>query len=203
LTNYCNLCKIIKIRRENVANTTKRVLAMSLKKLLTHMPLDKITIQNLVDDAEVSRKTFYYHFQDIYDLLEWILIDDGKRLIEGRDTVDTWQDGLKAIFDYFQENRAITLNVYRSLHEDNKLLEQHVTRLVMPNIEKIFNAQPNSEKVSPEDKELILQFYSVGLIKLFLHWISDGMKPDADHLINKLTRLFKGSMESLIMRCLE
>ena len=52
-----------------MANTTKRALAAALKKRLTLTTLDKITIQQLVDDAEVSRKTFYYHFQDVYDLL--------------------------------------------------------------------------------------------------------------------------------------
>ena len=61
-----------------MSNMTKRALAFSLKKLLAQSPLDKITVQNIVDDAEVSRKTFYYHFQDIYDLLEWALVDEGQ-----------------------------------------------------------------------------------------------------------------------------
>ena len=74
-----------------MANTTKRALAAALKKRLTLTTLDKITIQQLVDDAEVSRKTFYYHFQDVYDLLEWLLIDEGKRVLEGNTTADTWQ----------------------------------------------------------------------------------------------------------------
>ena len=58
-----------------MANTTKRARAAALKKRLTLTTLDKITIQQLVDDAEVSRKTFYYHFRDVYELLEWLLID--------------------------------------------------------------------------------------------------------------------------------
>ena len=48
-----------------MANTTKRMLSLSLKKLLEKNTLDNITIQDITDDAEVSRKTFYYHFQDI------------------------------------------------------------------------------------------------------------------------------------------
>ena len=69
-----------------MSNITKRALAASLKKLLERAPLDKITIQDLVDDAEVSRKTFYYHFQDIYDLMEWCIVEDGKRILEGNVT---------------------------------------------------------------------------------------------------------------------
>ena len=59
-----------------MANTTKRMLSLSLKKLLGKNTLDNITIQDITDDAEVSRKTFYYHFQDIYALLEWTLSED-------------------------------------------------------------------------------------------------------------------------------
>ena len=53
-------------------NTTKRLLAASLKRLLSGKTLDCITIQDITDDAEVSRKTFYYHFQDTRDVLMWI-----------------------------------------------------------------------------------------------------------------------------------
>ena len=70
-----------------MSNLTKRALAASLKKLLERAPLDKITIQDLVDDAEVSRKTFYYHFQDIYALMEW---SSGRGRPSSRPTSPAW-----------------------------------------------------------------------------------------------------------------
>ena len=96
-----------------MANTTKRALAAALKKRLTLTTLDKITIQQLVDDAEVSRKTFYYHFQDVYDLLEWLLIDEGKRVLEGNTTADTWQKGLGNVLEYLQNNRGLFLYLHQ------------------------------------------------------------------------------------------
>lgn len=54
-----------------MSNTTKRALEASLKKLLLQKPLDKITIQDLTTDCGISRMAFYYHFKDIYDLVEW------------------------------------------------------------------------------------------------------------------------------------
>ena len=53
-------------------NRTKQALEASLKKLLLEKPLDRITIQDLAADSGISRMTFYYHFQDIYDLVEWV-----------------------------------------------------------------------------------------------------------------------------------
>lgn len=186
-----------------MANTTKRALAASLKKLLTQSTLDKITIQQLVDDAEVSRKTFYYHFQDVYDLLEWLLIDECKRILEGNTTADTWQMGLGNVLEYFQENRSMILNIFRSVQSEVNYLKLHVTKLILPLMERIFDEQPESQKVAPEDRLFILQFYSLGIIELCMTWIENGMKPNAEILMRQIDRIFTGSMEHMILRCLE
>ena len=52
-------------------NQTKQILEESLKKLMLQKPLDKITIRDLTEDCDISRMAFYYHFKDIYDLVEW------------------------------------------------------------------------------------------------------------------------------------
>lgn len=55
-----------------MSNTTKLALEASLKKQLLHKQLDKITINDLTSDCGISRMSFYYHFKDIYDLVEWV-----------------------------------------------------------------------------------------------------------------------------------
>ena len=57
-------------------NTTKQALEESLKHMLLKKPLDKITIRDITEDCGISRMAFYYHFQDIYDLVEWACIED-------------------------------------------------------------------------------------------------------------------------------
>ena len=59
-----------------MSNLTKLALEQSLKKFLLKKPLDKITIKDLTDDIGISRMSFYYHFKDIYDLVEWACIHD-------------------------------------------------------------------------------------------------------------------------------
>ena len=187
-----------------MSNLTKRALAASLKKLLERAPLDKITIQDLVDDAEVSRKTFYYHFQDISALMEWCIVEDGKRVLEGNVTADTWQQGLRNVMTYLQDNRAMVLNGYRSVQRQGEaLIKANLSRLVRPLMEGIFDAQPGCERVDPEDRELILKMFSFGLVETILHWIGNGMKPEADHLVDQFDRIFDGSMETVIQKCLK
>ena len=72
---------------------TKKALAESLKNLLLQKPLNKITISDIADDCGINRMTFYYHFKDIYDLVEWTCAEEAAQAMEGKKTYDTWQEG--------------------------------------------------------------------------------------------------------------
>ena len=61
-----------------MSEITKKALAETLKKLLSKNKLNKITIKEITEDCGVNRQTFYYHFKDIYDLLEWIYKNEVK-----------------------------------------------------------------------------------------------------------------------------
>ena len=76
-----------------MSQITKRALEASLKKLLTKKPLDKITITDITEDCGINRMTFYYHFKDIYDLVEWVCVEDATRILGENKTYDTWQEG--------------------------------------------------------------------------------------------------------------
>ena len=76
-----------------MSEITKKALAESLKKLLSKNKLNKITIKEITEDCGVNRQTFYYHFKDIYDLLEWIYKNEVIQEIEEKTTYETWQQG--------------------------------------------------------------------------------------------------------------
>ena len=101
-----------------MSQTTKRALEASLKNLLLKKPLDKITIQDIADDCGISRMTFYYHFKDIYDLVEWSCMEDATRALAGKKTYSTWQQGFLQIFEAVQENRPFIMNVYHSVSRE-------------------------------------------------------------------------------------
>lgn len=78
-----------------MSNTTKQNLEASLKKVMLQKPLDKITISDITSDCGISRMAFYYHFKDIYDLVEWSCLEDAKRALQGKKTYDL----LKAVVE--------------------------------------------------------------------------------------------------------
>ncbi|MDY4798526.1 MAG: TetR family transcriptional regulator, partial [Bullifex sp.] len=75
------------------SNTTKTAISMALRELLKEKPLNRITIGEIAEKASINRQTFYYHFQDIIDLVRWMLSTEAGRQIEGNRTYDTWQKG--------------------------------------------------------------------------------------------------------------
>ena len=81
-----------------MSDTTKRALETSLKNLLLKKPVNKITINDITEDCGVNRATFYYHFKDIYDLIEWSCEEDSRKAADGNTTYETWQQGLLNIF---------------------------------------------------------------------------------------------------------
>lgn len=101
-----------------MSQTTKRALEASLKHLLAKKPLDKITINDIAEDCGISRMTFYYHFKDIYDLIEWSCVEEASRVIEGNKTYDTWQEGFLHIFEAVHREQPFVMNVYHSVSRE-------------------------------------------------------------------------------------
>ena len=89
-----------------MSQMTKRALVASLKELLAEKPLDKITVTDLTEHCGVNRMTFYYHFKDIYDLVEWACIENATRALAGQKTYDTWQQGFLQILQAVQRDKV-------------------------------------------------------------------------------------------------
>lgn len=70
--------------------TTKKAIAGALKELMEEKPISKITVGDIADRCGINRQTFYYHFQDIPDLVEWICIVEADEAIENNKDYATW-----------------------------------------------------------------------------------------------------------------
>lgn len=173
-------------------NTTKLALETSLKKLLANRPLDKITINDLATDCGISRMSFYYHFKDIYDLVEWICVEDGKRALQGKKTYDTWQEGIYQIFEAVMENRSFILNVYRSVGRDK--IESYLHKLTYQLVADVVEEKCVDIILPQEDKVFIAEFYKYGFVGVMLDWIERGMKDDYGRIVEMMSVTLRGSI---------
>ncbi len=98
----------IKNREERIvadSNITKRALGAALKELIQEKPLDKISVGDICGKCEMNRKSFYYHFRDKYDLVNWIYDVEFIAVMGKKEYPDAW-DLLLDICVYFYENRS-------------------------------------------------------------------------------------------------
>lgn len=181
-----------------MSQVTKRAIEQSLKNLLLKKPLTKITINDIAEDCSINRMTFYYHFKDIYDLVEWICMEDAKRALEENKSYDTWQQGLLQIFEVVRDNKAFVMNVYRCVHQEQleKYVKPQVDRLVLG----IINEEIGIMSVKETDKEFIARIYSYVFVGVMLDWIKDDMQADPKQIVQRLGILMKGTIGEALSR---
>lgn len=181
-----------------MSQVTKRALEQSLKNLLLKKPLTKITINDIAADCGINRMTFYYHFKDIYDLVEWSCMEDARRALEQNKTYDTWQEGLLRIFEAVKQNKPFILNVYRCV--DRGQVEKFLSPSVDALVRGVINEEGSGMTIRDEDKDFIARSYSYIFIGFMLDWIRDDMREDPAEIVSRLTRLIRGSVKEALRR---
>lgn len=177
-------------------NRTKYALEESLKKLLLQKPLDKITINDLTSDCGISRMAFYYHFKDIYDLIEWVCIEDATRALQGKKTYDSWQEGLQQIFEAVLENKPFIMNVYHSVSREQ--IENYLFQLTFHLIMGVVEEKSEGVDISANEKKFIADFYKYSFVGIMLDWIKQGMKESYEELAEKISITIKGNVANSI-----
>lgn len=175
-----------------MSQTTKRALEASLKNLLLKKPLDKITINDITEDCGVNRMTFYYHFKDIYDLVEWSCEEDATRALQGKKTYDTWQEGFLQIFEAVLDNKPFIMNVYHSVSREQ--VEIYLYKVTYNLLIGVVEEKAVGMKVSDEEKKFIADFYKFAFVGIMLDWIKNDMKEDPKDIVERISTLIHGDV---------
>ena len=181
-----------------MSQTTKQALADSLKKLLQKKPLDKITVTDIAEDCQVNRQTFYYHFRDIYDLVEWFYIREVSKLIDRDRSYATWQEDLRRVFQYILDNRTLVLRTYPSASRD--LLEEAIQHTLHQLLLDVVEDCAAGRAARQVDKEFLARFYTYSLTGLILDWIGESMKEPPEAIIRRLDTLLSGTIPNTLAR---
>lgn len=181
-----------------MSQITKRALEQSLKNLLREKPLSKITVTDITEDCGISRMTFYYHFKDIYDLVEWACMEDAAKALANKKTYDTWQQGFLQIFEAVQENKPFIINVYRSVSREQ--VELYLYKLTYDLLIGVVNECSKDLNVREDDKEFIANFYKYAFVGVMLDWVKNDMKEDPKQIIDRLSTLMHGNVSAALER---
>lgn len=174
------------------SDITKRILADGIKEIMKTTSLSKISVGDIADYCKISRNTFYYHFKDKFDLVNWIFSTEITAIISNIVDVTHWSDGLTARCLYMQESRHFYINALRTEGQNSfsDCLMSFYQALIKGMIEEV-----NPElQLSSFEINTISRFYAHSLVGLILDWARDGMKIDPNPVIDIISELINGNL---------
>lgn len=182
----------------NEISNTKKKLADALKMLMSERAFEKITIQDIVDMCGMNRRTFYYHFQDIYELLDWFYHEEALKELAINSTYETWPNELLYLFHYFEANKKITLCAFKSL--GRAYLEDFIYKNVFRVVKNIVYGLASDLEVKEEKKDFLAHYYTVSLAGVLTHWIQGNFSPSPEELTDMIRETLKGTMRNALER---
>lgn len=176
-----------------MSQRTEKAIAASFKHLLQKKSLNKITISDIANDCGINRMTFYYHFRDIYDLIEWICDEDCKTALEGCTGLDNWTQALENFINVLYEDRAFVMSAFHSVERGK--IDEYLHRVISNILQEVIGAMESSQYVSTEDKQFISDYYTFAFSGLITQWIDGGMKDNRDKLFRQIKTITAGSLQ--------
>lgn len=168
---------------------TKNLIVTAFFNLAKVKPLDKITIKDVVEACGITRQTFYYHFQDILDVIEWSMKQYGQQLTERTLKAKTTREAFRIMLSILEDQSAVIAHLIQSRKQEQ------VEQLLLASIKGYFEALIPKRVVRStwalDELETMLNFYSYAVIGVLLE--NTGRKDiDLDRLAGQLDRLARG-----------
>ena len=189
------------MKHEVTTLNTKRTLSASLKKCMERKALSKITVTDIVNECGLNRKTFYYHFQDIPNLLKWTLEQEAVDVVKKFDLLNELEDALRFAVNYIRKNRHIINCAYDSMGRDElkRFLNHDFQSIAMELIEQI--EQKENIHADPEYKKIICNFYTEGLAGELVNLLKSKDELHDEKSIHCIAAIFQTSLEVAVKSC--
>ena len=173
------------------SNITKLALANSLKALMAKRPFEKISVGDIVEHCQLTRQTFYYHFQDKYDLMNWVYYTETVRFMSGYDTVEHWTEGLIRLCRYMQENKTFYMNALGTTGPNSfpEYLYGYIRSIALAAVETLLGASYDRAQW-----DFFAKFFATAFVSFIVRWSQEGMREDPAEFIRKIRGLYDGSM---------
>lgn len=185
-----------------MASFTKFAILKVFGDLAASRPVDKITVKDITDQCGISRNTFYYHYQDIYQVLKAYVQYSAEHVIElmVEDEGEDGKAGLKEI-RYLEANRELLCNLYRSAaNEEVRNCLQSASQIIF---DCLIESVSQGMEVQAEDKKILSAVCQYTVRGIMTSWMEeDGMLngETLEQVLVRLDYLFKGAIREALMR---
>ncbi len=177
---------------------TRKTLSASLKKLMEKKPLSKITVTDIVADCGVNRKTFYYHFANVPDLLKWTLEQEAVDVVKQFDLLEEFESAMRFVLKYIRENSHIINCAYDSIGRDElkRFLNHDFMSVMMELIEKIERAE--NFHTAPEYSQFVCNFFTEGLAGALVDLLKSKNTGNDEQRIAYISQIIRTSIPAAL-----
>lgn len=159
-----------------MATRTKKAIGASLLALLQEKQLNSITINEISSHCGISRKTFYYYYQDVYALIFGFLEELTERIVTEED-YDFWNI-FSRVVNLIMENRTVVINVYQSV--EHEILYNFLHRTMSKYSHRMILHETGGKYYPEENIDIAANVCTTGILTVILQWIHFNMIPEMD-----------------------
>lgn len=170
----------------------------ALVELLNTKRLDKITVKEISLKCNISRQTFYYHFNDIYDIARQIFAETSKHAMNNFSEDEEWSMGYMRMMKWCRINRTFVYNTFTS--NFGHILMDNMKTAVFNDLLELLKNKGKNLKITDEQYKFISSFYSSALISITVDWIKNDMIEDPSKIINNLFLLVGEDFHHILTR---
>jgi len=165
---------------------TKNLIADAFLQLTLQKKIDKITIKDVVESCKISRQAFYYHFQDILDVLEWVVRRNMQQAFEDTLQYDDPREAMRSMIQSIIDNHERINRLLSSQHSEQI---QQILMQTFCSLLKEVRLKKHLRLTAPtQDSETTLRFLAYGISGVLREAIRDG-NLDAGFLCDELFAL--------------
>lgn len=173
----------------------KQRLAEAAKSLMANNSLEKITVTQIVRQAGVTRQTFYRHFQDKYDLVNWYFDLLAGQCFEQMGVSLSLREGLILKFDFIRAEGAFFAQAFRS--KDYNSIEQHDYEFILHFYTNIIERRLG--RSLDDELKFLLQLYCHGSITMTAEWAVKGMLKSSESLADWLIEALPVKLAKILL----
>lgn len=170
---------------------TKKALAASLKKLMEDSALDKISIREITEDCGVNRKTFYYHFENIYDLVGWMFEEEAIESVKKYNFITDYEEVVRFSMNYIEENEHVVNSALDALGRDE--LKKFFYNNFVGSMRSVVDELSEGMTIPQDYIDFLINFYAESFASLLIDWVRNRAERNKEKYIEYISlALFEG-----------
>lgn len=171
---------------------TKKAISAAFLDLTKSKNIDKITVKDIVGICNITRQTFYYHFQDIMDVIEWSMEQRMEALLEESLKAKSMEESIKILFSIAKEQPDIINKLMGS--QKRELTEKLLFNTMRTYMQEMIDRKELFMDMKRNDVAMTLDFYSYAIIGILLDINSKRKAVDLDLISKQIYLLVTGKM---------